>query len=999
MRDDKPQNQKLTSQGFSKLEQLQAELQEKDEQLRALINAVPDIVIFKDGDGRYLEANDFYLRLFGLEGVDYRGKTDREIARFTPFYGDALRACEETDNATWQRRMMSQSDENIPQPDGSNRIFDMIKVPVFHPDGRRKGLVVIGRDVTEHKQAEEALLKAHAELEQRVEQRTADLRQANEQLAQEIEERKRVENGLRSAEEEKSILLNSTLDRVVYHTTDMRILWANQVAADSVNMTQDDLKEQYCWEIWHQRSEPCVGCPVLLARDTGQPQTAEISRPDGGSVFIRGYPLKDDRGRLIGMAEFCLDITERKRAEEELQRNRGAALQFSERLATLQEVTNQLSKAESSDELSRRAVELGRSRLGFDRIGIWFVGERPGFAKGSFGIDEHGELRDERRAEVEFDSDQPDWQILYHKESTAIVQNKPLYDHLRRQVGEGERAVATLWDGDETIGIISVDNLLNRQPITEQQLEIIRLYATTLGHLFKRKKSEEARERLAAQVREQAKQMMQILATVPTGVLLLDAEGRVLQANPVAERDLTLLARDKEGDILTHLGDRPMAELLTSPPTKGLWHQVKANRRIFEVIARPVENDSRPEYWVLVINDATSEREIQAQLQQQERLAAVGQLAAGIAHDFNNLMAVIVLYAQMASDTPELPSKTRERLDIIAQQARQATALTQQILDFSRRAVLEPRPMNLSPFLKEIVKLLDRTMLESIKLNLAYGVDEYIINADPTRLQQIILNLAVNARDAMPQGGELRIALSKAGETDEIRCVTCGQVSGGEWVRIAVTDSGSGIQPHVLPHIFEPFFTTKKPGKGSGLGLAQVYGIVKQHKGHIDVVTKVGEGTTFTIYLPALLERKPETPAIEILALVHGQGETILVVEDDVVLRKALVDIVELLNYRVLEADNGHQALDILEQRAGEVLLVLSDLVMPEMGGQALFQAMRQRGLSLPVVILTGHPMENELRSLQAQGLAGWMAKPPEIEQLSRLLALALKGRAKVQKE
>ena len=353
----------------------------------------------------------------------------------------------------------------------------------------------------------------------------------------------------------------------------------------------------------------------------------------------------------------------------------------------------------------------------------------------------------------------------------------------------------------------------------------------------------------------------------------------------------------------------------------------------------------------------------------------------------------------MASNTPELSSKTHERLDIIAQQARQATALIQQILDFSRRAVLEPCPMNLAPFLKEIVKLLDRTMLESIKLNLAYGVDEYTVNVDPTRLQQIILNLAVNARDAMPQGGELRIALSKAGETDEIRCVTCGQVSGGEWVRIAVTDSGSGIQPHVLPHIFEPFFTTKKPGKGSGLGLAQVYGIVKQHEGHINVVTKVGEGTTFTIYLPALLERKPETPAIEILALVHGQGETILVVEDDVVLRKALVDIVELLNYRVLEAANGHHALDILEQRAGEVLLVLSDLVMPEMGGQALFQAMRQRGLSLPVVMLTGHPMENELRSLQAQGLAGWMAKPPEIEQLSRLLALALKGGAKVQKE
>lgn len=178
-----------------------------------------------------------------------------------------------------------------------------------------------------------------------------------------------------------------------------------------------------------------------------------------------------------------------------------------------------------------------------------------------------------------------------------------------------------------------------------------------------------------------------------------------------------------------------MAELLTLPPTRGLWHQVKAGKRIFEVIARPVENGASPEHWVLVINDVTREREIQAQLQQQERLAAVGQLAAGIAHDFNNLMAVIVLYAQMAASVSECAAKTRERLEIIVQQARRATALTQQILDFSRRAVLEPRPLELTPFLKEIVKLLERTVLESIQLTLSYGVDEYIVNADPGRLQ------------------------------------------------------------------------------------------------------------------------------------------------------------------------------------------------------------------------------------------------------------------------
>ncbi|MBN1814268.1 MAG: PAS domain-containing protein, partial [Anaerolineae bacterium] len=835
----------FTDQDFAKWEQVQKALLEKEEQLRTLIDAMPDIVVFKDGQGRYLQANDFNLRFFGLEGVDYQGKTDAELADFTPFYRDALQGCTESDELAWRAQTMSRSDEAIPRPDGSTRVFDVIKLPTFHPDGSRKGLVVVGRDVTERKQAEEALRKAYAELERRVEERTAELRKANAQLVQEIEERKRIEAVLRTAEEEKSLLLNSTLDLVVYHSRDMRILWANQTAAASVNMEQDELKGRCCWEIWHQRSEPCVGCPAILALKTGQPHMAEIGSPDGRKWFIRGHPLKNDKDQLIGVAEFCLDITERKRAEEELQRSREAAIHFSERLAALQEITNQLSHVESYDDLSRRAVELGRARLGFDRMGIWFVGERLGLAKGSFGTDEQGQLRDERGMEVEFGPDEPDWQLLYRKAPTVIVQQKPLYDHHRRQVGEGARAVATLWDGDETIGLVAVDNLLSQQPVTEQQLEILRLYATTLGHLFKRKQAEEGREELAAQVREQARQMMQILAAVPTGVLLLDGEGRVLQANPVAESDLVVLAGAEDGDTITHLGDRPLAKLLTSPPTKGLWHQVKAGMRIFEVIARPVENGASPEHWVLVINDVTREREIQTQLQQQERLAAVGQLAAGIAHDFNNLMAVIVLYAQMAASASECEAKTRERLEIIVQQARRATALTQQILDFSRRAVLEPRPMDLAPFLKEIVKLLERTVLESIQLTLSYGVDEYIVNADPGRLQQVILNLAVNARDAMPQGGALHIALSRVKKTDEISCVTCGQILGGEWVRIAVTDNGSGIPPTVLPHIFEPFFTTKGPGAGSGLGLAQVYGIVKQHAGHIDVVTKVGEGSTF----------------------------------------------------------------------------------------------------------------------------------------------------------
>ncbi|MBN1487845.1 MAG: PAS domain-containing protein [Anaerolineae bacterium] len=501
------------------------------------------------------------------------------------------------------------------------------------------------------------------------------------------------------------------------------------------------------------------------------------------------------------------------------------------------------------------------------------------------------------------------------------------------------------------------------------------------------------------------RQMTQILTTVPAGVLLLDAGGRILQANPIGEEDLELLAGVGVGEILAYLGSSPLSSILTPPTTEGLWHEINVEGRTFEVIARPVESDPQPEHWVLVINDVTREREVRMQLQQQERLAAVGQLAAGIAHDFNNIMAVIVLYARMIERSEDLSSRDRERLAVITQQAWHASKMIVQILDFSRRGVLERQLLDLLPLLKEQLKLLERTLPEHIKIELVYTPDTYTVNADPTRIRQMLTNLAINARDAMPEGGTLCFALARVKNIlDDLPANSlCTHLflepspqseldmQAKEWIQLVVSDSGTGIAPDVLPHIFEPFFTTKASGAGSGLGLSQVYGIVKHHEGYIDVATEVGTGTVFTIYLPALQLSPEEVSVMSIQNLFPGQGETILLVEDEAVLRHALAESLTALNYRVLEAIHGREALTLLEQYSEEIVLVLSDMVMPEMGGQALFYALQQRGLAMPMVIMSGHPMENELEQLQSQGLAGWMLKPLSMEQLSQLLARLLR--------
>jgi len=406
-----------------------------------------------------------------------------------------------------------------------------------------------------------------------------------------------------------------------------------------------------------------------------------------------------------------------------------------------------------------------------------------------------------------------------------------------------------------------------------------------------------------------------------------------------------------------------------------------------EVSGAPLIRDGEVQAVVSVARDITERRRMERELKQQERLAAVGQLAGGIAHDFNNILASIILYAQMPLGQTTLPPAVQGALKTILEESHRAADLVQQILDFSRSAMMQTECVSLVALVEEALTLLERTIPENIRLTAEATSDPCMIQADPTRIHQALTNLALNAKDAMPRGGELRIAVEPMMVEPDID-PPLPEMLPGRWARMTVADSGTGMSEEVREHLFEPFFTTKQPGKGTGLGLAQVYGIVKQHEGHINVETSEGRGSVFTIYLPGVdADERKEAPERETGPL-HGCGETILVVEDAHQLREGIAVGLRALGYRVLEAANGVEALTAVSRE--DVDMVITDVVMPEMGGEELMRQLRDGNPELKIIAMTGHVVDTDVRNLRTVGFTAALRKPFSIQSLTETVRTVL---------
>lgn len=373
---------------------------------------------------------------------------------------------------------------------------------------------------------------------------------------------------------------------------------------------------------------------------------------------------------------------------------------------------------------------------------------------------------------------------------------------------------------------------------------------------------------------------------------------------------------------------------------------------------RPLRIRKR-DYLAVVWTDITERMRLESQLRQSQKLEAIGQLAGGVAHDFNNILAAILMQLGLLQMNPDLDDETSQALTELEAEARRAASLTRQLLMFSRRSVLEVKPLDLNDVVKDLLKMLSRLIGEQIRLSFeGYTGVLPRVTADAGMLEQVLMNLVVNARDAMPGGGRLTITTAVEELTKESASHNAERKS-GRFVSLSVSDTGTGIKQEILERIFEPFFTTKEPGKGTGLGLATVHGIVAQHKGWVEVASEVGKGTTFQVFLPAGVESDSAASTdLPIVPLQRG-GETLLLVEDEPNVRRTVGQTLRALGYQVYEAENGQQAMILWQKHASEVDLLISDMVMPEgITGLELAERLRADRPSLRVIISSGYSSE-----------------------------------------
>jgi PAS domain S-box-containing protein len=491
-----------------------------------------------------------------------------------------------------------------------------------------------------------------------------------------------------------------------------------------------------------------------------------------------------------------------------------------------------------------------------------------------------------------------------------------------------------------------------------------------------------------------------ILATLieasPLAIVTFDPEGIVTMWNPAAERifgwsenealggRLPFVPADKQEEFLALRRRALLGEIFTEPEL----HRRRADGSpiVVSVSTSPLRRPDGTIYGIMsILTDITYVRRMEEQLRQSQKMEAVGRLAGGIAHDFNNLLTAISGYSDLLLHRLPEYSTLRRDVEEIRKAGDRAAALTRQLLAFSRRQVLQPKVLDLNTVVTNMGHVLHRLIGEDIELSTDLSRSLSRVKVDPGQIEQVIVNLAVNARDAMPDGGRITIATADA-ELSPAYAAAHPEVRPGPHVLLSVADTGNGMSDETQAHLFEPFFTTKERGKGTGLGLATVYGIVQQSGGHIRVNSAADRGSTFLIYLPRVEAPEDGVQGTDRPLLPHPSPgtETVLLAEDEEVVRRLAREILSGNGYKVLEAGNGREALLLSEAHRGEIHLLLTDVEMPKMSGRELSERIRLLRPGLRILYMSGYTDDAILRHGVLEDGIPFLQKPFTTEALAR---------------
>ena len=826
---------------------------EEKERLRTLMNAMPDLICFKDGEGRWLEANEFDLNMFGLNGVEYRGKKDSELAPYSPFYKDAFLTCEKTDELAWRQGTMSRADEVIPLPDGGEKIFDVIKVPLFYEDGRRKGLLVVGRDITEQRKITDELKRIY---------------------------------------EFKELILN--------------------LAIEFINVSPEELDSHI------DRSLQIVG--EFLGVDR-----AYLIRVGYNNAFFITNEWTSQKVDSEG-----LDNLDRKGEPFPLTLDEFSRLLHDKYDFFIKDV----------DEIELKRLNLFLSSLKVKSFCLFPIRYQNDLLGGIclelFSDKNSGDIWKE------------DYVSLLLKFLTTIYGNAIIKDNILKKLEESEKRYRELF---------------TRIPTG--------LYRNTPGKAGRFLMINNAAAEMFGYDNPEEMLHIDVSSLYPDPSKRIEVSDMLIRDGSIRNYELQLKKRD--GTLFW--------VSVNADAIKGQY----GNVLYFEGVVHDITKRKQAEL---------EKAELERQLQQAQKLESIGRLAGGIAHDLNNLLVPILNYSELLMTQLTKDTKEYQYIKHIIEASEKGKEVIRQILAFSRKETFNLSPIDLNKLISEFKGLLERTLNENITLKIELADGLPLINADKGQIEQVILNLAVNAQDAMPNGGQLTIETSLEELNEKITHLN--DISYGEYVCLTVKDTGQGIDEETLKYIFDPFFTTKPKGIGTGLGLSTVYGIIKQHKGHITVESRANQGSTFKIYLPAILKpydnlkKDPDDKAIFSPDALKGT-ETILLAEDDVEVKKLVASILREYGYNVLEAGLPSNAVKIANDYDGKIDLLLTDVMMPEKNGKELYEELKRHFKGLKVIYMSGYA-ENIIRAKDIiQDGADFISKPFSYINLLKILRKNLK--------